>query len=210
MVVLYFLVGLLAALIAAAPPGASNIAVINTTIKTSISKGLNIAYGAGFGEVFLAFFALQFSMTFSSFFGMNPWVEVIFISLFLLAGIYFIFKNHITFGYKNPKPLKKRTGSFLTGFLLAFLNPPVLIFWLLAFSVIHKYVIMVSENSSILTLALLFTGIYIGKVLVLYFYGKWGNTISKKEKCDTTKLYRIIGIALVTLSIIQGVNFVVS
>lgn len=210
MAFLYFFIVLVAAFVAATPPGASNIAVINTTIKVSISKGLNIAYGAGFGEVILAFLALQFSMTFSIFFATNPWVQVVFILLFLLAGLYFIFKNRIKFSLKKAKDSKRTKATFTTGLLLALLNPPVLIFWLLAFSVIHKYVIMVSENSSILTLALLFTGICIGKVLVLYFYGKWGNTISKREKCDTTKLYRIIGIALVTLSIIQGVNFVVS
>lgn len=210
MAFLYFFIGLIAAFVAATPPGASNIAVINTTIKTSISKGLNIAYGAGFGEVILAFLALQFSMTFSIFFATNPWVQVVFILLFLLAGLYFIFKNHIKFSLKKAKDSKRTKATFTTGLLLALLNPPVLIFWLLAFSIINNYIIMISENSSLLTISFLLSGIYIGKVLVLFMYGKWGNSIANKEKCDTTKLYRIIGIALVVLSVIQSVRYVIN
>jgi len=53
-----FLISLTATIVRALPPGASNLAVIKTTINENIKQGLKISYGAGIGEVILAFLAL--------------------------------------------------------------------------------------------------------------------------------------------------------
>lgn len=91
--------------------------------------------------------------------------------------------------------------------LLAFVNPPVLIFWVLAFTVIHKYVLRVSEMSPWLTLLLFFTGVYLGKVLTLYFYGKWGKKLENNQNDTNSKKDVFVGIALLLVGVIQGVRF---
>ena len=55
MIVIYFLIGILASIIGALPLGASNIAVINTTIKQNAKQAFKIAITAGIAEVVLSY-----------------------------------------------------------------------------------------------------------------------------------------------------------
>ena len=140
MILLYFLIGFIIAAIGAAPLGASNIAVIAATNKGSLSSGMKVAYGAGIGEVFLAFMALCYSRMISEFFIMNAWLQFSFITLFFIIGVFFLLPP--AFQKLRPKekimPIfkssSKSSSKFLTGFLLALANPPVLLFWILAIS----------------------------------------------------------------------------
>ena len=206
MILGYFIIGLIIAALGATPLGASNIAVITTSGKESLSKSMHIAYGAGFGEVILAFLALCYSQMLSDFFNMNPWVQLVFIISFLAIGIFFLLP-------KKPKTVIKKSikppSKFFTGFILAIANPPVLLFWILAISITHKYVLSVSEMSPMIVLLLFFSGIYIGKVVTLYGYGKWSSKRSQSSG-NKTKLYRGIGIALIAIAMVQGVRFLIS
>ncbi len=202
----YFIVGLVIAALGAAPLGASNIAVITTSSNQSLSKGMYIAYGAGLGEVILAFLALCYSPLFSDFFTRNPWVQLVFIISFLAIGIFFLLPKKPKISFKKPL---KSPSKFFTGFILAFANPPVLLFWILAISITHKYVLSVSDMSPMTLLLLFFSGIYTGKVVTLYGYGKWSSKVSQNNG-SKTKLYKGVGIALIAIAMVQGVRFLIS
>ncbi len=204
MIILYLLLGIMIAVVGAVPLGAVNIAVINASINEDIKKASYIALAAGVGEVLLAFFALHCSIQLSSFFQENPWIQVLFMIVFFLAGIYFIFQRNT----KKPH-LKLSNSKLLTGFSLALLNPPVIIYWILAISLINKYFLELTIQNSISSLLLFFLGIYIGKISTLYLYGKWGNRMAEKQEGSKAKLYRIIGIALISISIFQSIKFVI-
>ncbi len=206
MILGYFIIGLVIAALGAAPLGASNIAVITTTGKESLSKSMHIAYGAGFGEVILAFLALCYSQILSDFFNMNPWIQLVFIISFLAIGIFFLLPNKPKIALKKSI---KSPSKFFTGFLLAFANPPVLLFWILAISITHKYVLSVSDMSPITVLLLFFSGIYTGKVVTLYGYGKWSSKMAQTNG-SKTKLYKGIGIALIAIAMAQGVRFLIN
>ena len=207
MAILYLFIGFCTAVIAAAPPGAANIVVINTTIKHTFTKALYIVLGAGIGEVLLSLIALHCAMNFSDYFNANPWIQFTIFTLFLIVGTFFILRNKFQIRSKLNSRKKLKTPKFFTGVLLAFINPPVLIFWVLAFTVIHKYVLKVSEMSPWITLLLFFTGVYLGKVLTLYSYGRWGKKLEKKTDNSSSKKDNFVGIALVLVGAIQGVRF---
>ena len=210
MILLYIFTGILLSVIGAIPLGASNIAVITTTRKESLSKGLRIAQGAGVGEVVLAFFALWYTKVLTSFFEMNSWVQLSFIGLFFMIGMVFLFSNKINFSFKKPTYTIRKPSKFLTGFLLAIINPPVLIFWMIAISLTQKYMLPISNMSPILFLLLFFVGVYIGKFITLYFYGKLSHKSAQKQGGEKYKLYRFIGIALILVSTIQSLRFFIN
>jgi len=211
MILLYIFAGLLLSAVGAVPLGASNIAVITTTSNESLSKGLHIARGAGVGEVVLAFFALWYTKILTTFFEVNPWVQLSFIGIFFVVGMLFLLSNKINFSFKKPTYSRKKPSKFLTGFLLALINPPVLIFWMIAISLTQKYVVPISSMSPILILLLFFMGVYLGKFITLYFYGKLSHKSSQKQqRSEKYKLYRIIGVALILVSTIQVFRFFIN
>lgn len=208
MILLYLLVGLTATIIAALPLGAVNISVIQTTLKKSEAKALKIAYGAGIGEIILAVMALNFNMMIASFFERNRWLQVTVVLLFIIAGIYFLVK----------KPSKNDDHShwydmgkskYLQGFILALLNPPVIIYWLVAFSTINKYLLMITANSSTMDLLVFFVGVYLGKVLTLYGYSKWSNNVKGNTQTVQKKVSRFLGIFLLGLAVFQIVKLLI-
>ncbi|MBQ4818634.1 LysE family transporter [Aquimarina sp. MMG016] len=210
MITLYLILGLLTAILGALPLGAVNIAVINTTIKESTQKALYIAAAAGIGEVFLALFALHCSMELSGFFEQNQWIQIVFILLFLFIGIYFLMVKSKLETPKKRLQLNLRKSKFLTGFSLAFLNPPVIIYWIIAISLTNKHLFKLNTQISLLALILFFLGIYLGKISTLYLYSRWGNKMAQKQGGSKAKLFKIIGTALITLSFFQGIKFLIA
>lgn len=207
MILLYIFTGMILSVIGAVPLGASNIAVITTTTKESFAKGMRIAQGAGLGEVTLAFFALWYTKVLTDFFEMNSWIQISFIGLFFGIGMLFLVSDKFNISFKKSSKNKRKYSKFLTGFLLAVMNPPVLIFWMIAISLTQKYVAPISNMSPILFLLLFFTGVYIGKFITLYLYGKLSHKSAQKETQEKSKLYKLIGIALILLSTLQGIRF---
>lgn len=206
MIILYLIVGVFATIISALPLGAVNISVIQTTIKKGESEALKICYGAGFGEVLLALLALNFNMMIASFFQRNTWLQVTLILLFFIAGIYFL--------VKKPSKSDDRShwynmgkSKYLKGFILSLLNPPVMIYWLVAFSIINKHLLMITASSSILDLALFFVGVYVGKVLTLYGYSKWSNNVKGDTRTVQKKVSRFLGVVLLGLAVFQVIKY---
>ncbi|HAT69682.1 MULTISPECIES: LysE family transporter [Croceibacter] len=209
MIILYLFVGVLATILSAIPLGAVNISVIQTTLKSGEKTAFKIALGAGFGEILLALLALNFNMMIASFFERNMWLHLTIILLFFIAGIYFL--------VKKPSKNDDRshwydmgTSKYLKGFVLSLLNPPVMIYWLVAFSIINKHLIMITSNSSPLDLLVFFIGVYLGKVLTLYGYSKWSNTVKGDTKTVQRKVSRFLGVVLLGLAIFQGIKFLVN
>jgi len=209
MVTLYFILGVLTSIAGALPLGAVNLAVINTTIKEDTKKAFNIALAAGFGEVLLAFFALHCSMELSGFFENNQWIQILIISIFLTIGIYFLVRKNKKENNLKDFKFKLSKSKFLTGFSLAFLNPPVIIYWLIAISLTNKHIFELTQYTPIVSLFLFFSGIYLGKIGTLYLYSKWGNKMMQKSTDSKAKLFKTIGFILIVISVVQSLKFLV-
>ncbi len=201
----YLIFGILITAIGALPLGAVNIAVINTTIRENTKKAFTISMAAGIGEVLLVLFALYYSMEISFFIEKNQWIHILIILLFLGIGIYFLSKKNNPIQRSGVTSVK--ISKLLTGFSLAFFNPPVIIYWIIAISLTNKYLFQLTSETSLLVLFVFFIGVYIGKIGILYLYSKWGNKMIQKQSGSKTKLFHIIGVALILLSVFQGVKF---
>ncbi|RMB62899.1 hypothetical protein EAX61_04815 [Dokdonia sinensis] len=191
-------IAVFATFIGALPPGASNLAVVKTTAEESIQESLKITYGAATGEVLVAIIALSFGMMVQSFYDKNLWLQISFSAVMGAFGLYFIFKKQRK--ETKTKPNKKK---FLRGFIFGAINPPVLIYWMVLFSISSSYS-SIHEGSPWFILLFFFTGVFLGKTVALYGYALLSRFIIQKNGHFKSMLNNIIGIVLVILALLQG------
>ncbi|MCK8482186.1 LysE family transporter [Psychroserpens algicola] len=203
MILLYVFIGLLASTIGALPLGASNIAVINTTIKQNAKQALKIAIAAGIAEVLLSYYALHCNMVIRDFFDRNMWIQILVVVVLMTIGSYLIFKKTTK---KIPKKNAIISSKYVIGFLLGLLNPPVLIYWIVAFGIINNYDLMLSIGSPLPVLFLFFSGVYIGKLITLYTYSKFSIALKNKVHNITFVMNKITGVLLIIIGITQAIT----
>ncbi len=203
MILIYFLIGILASILSALPIGASNIAVINTTLKQNASQAFKIAVAAGIAEVILSYYALHCNLVVKDFFNNNMWVQIFITILLLAIGIFLFFKKE---SINQSKKRKLVQSKYATGFILGLLNPPVLIYWVLVYGFINNNDIMLSLKSSFSVLFLFFAGVYLGKLLTLYFYSRFSLIIKNKAQNIALVVNKITGVLLVIIGVVQVIN----
>jgi|GEM_PF-615395 len=206
MLLVFLLTGFLASGLGAIPASSSNVAVVTTTLEQSFKKSLRITLGAGLGSVFLSFIALNYSRMFTDFFEENRWLQYSIVFLFFVIGVLVLLRERFKVDFQNPLSEKWKVGNFWKGFLLALINPPALIFWILLISLANMYLFSLSKFSPILNLVLFFVGIFFGKVTTLYFYGKMSDKLKERKHKKRPLVYNIIGIALVVGSVVQFIR----
>lgn len=204
MIILAFIIGFTATVIGALPPGASNLAVIKARVKGSYQDAVKLSYGAGLGEALLALTALSFGMVVQEFISMNYWVQYLVAFLLALVGFYFIKKKHSS---KNPR--QRKQSQYFIGFILSFINLPVLVYWVVVFSLLNKWMLTAGSHPYIWTVLLL-AGVFLGKFVTLLGYSRFGSHIKQKSTSSTDSLNRYIGITLIVLSVVQLVKLLVS
>lgn len=203
MILIYFIIGILAAFIGAIPLGASNIIVINTTLKQNAKQAFKIAIAAGVAEVVLSFYALHCNTFVKHFIERNQWIQLMIIFILLFVGGFLFFKKQ----KEKAKNKQSITSSkYLTGFLSGILNPPVLVYWLVAIGFINESLYMLSLESSLAILFLFFTGVYFGKLLTLYLYSKFSLIIKSKVQNISLVLNKVTGVLLIFIAIINAVK----
>ncbi|WP_456439541.1 LysE family transporter [Psychroserpens sp.] len=203
MIILYFLIGILVSVIGALPLGASNIAVINTTIKQNAKQAFKIAIAAGIAEVILSYYALHCNMVVRDFFDQNMWIQILIVGILMSVGSFLLFKKNKE---KTSKKKKLNTSKYATGFLLGILNPPVLIYWIVAFGIINNNNLMLTLGSPLLVLFLFFAGVYIGKLITLYLYSRFSISIKNKVQNITAVINKATGILLILIGIAQAIK----
>lgn len=206
MIFVYLIVGVLASMFGAIPLGASNIAVINTTLKQNASQALKIALSAAVAEVLLSYYALHFNVLIRNFFKTHLWIQIVIIVILFAVGIFLFFKKD----KQQAQQKKKRIQSkYATGFVLGLLNPPVLIYWVIAFGVLNSNNIMLSLNSSLTILILFFVGVYIGKLITLLIYSKFSVYIKHRVQNITSIINKVTGVLLVFIALLQAIKLYV-
>ncbi|GGZ73779.1 hypothetical protein GCM10007028_08810 [Algibacter mikhailovii] len=200
MTLVYLFIGLFTSTLGALPLGASNIAVINTTLKENANQAFKIAITAGIAEVILSYYALYNNQTIKDYFYDNEWIQILIAVLLLAAGSILLFKRKSK-NYSQKKKVK--TSKYATGFLLGVLNPPVLIYWVIAFGIINNSLLLLSLKSSVSILFLFFSGVYLGKILTLYGYSKISGIVKRKISSGNSTTNKVTGILLIGISFIQ-------
>ncbi|MCG8328315.1 MAG: LysE family transporter [Chitinophagales bacterium] len=198
---LYASTGFAAATLGALPPGAVNLSVVYTTLNKGAKFAIPIILAAAVGEILLSLFALSCAMTVEEYIEQNLYVQYCIAILLIIAGVFLLLHKPKV---KNPDKPKKNNG-FLKGLLLAVLNPPVLIYWLVAFAFISSNGLMV--NLSLIELSLIFfAGIFVGKIFTLWLYLQLSKRIVSKASHLIEKLNKGIAVLLVILGCVQLVK----
>lgn len=204
MALVYLFLGIITAIISALPLGASNIAVINTTLKQNAKQAFKIAIAAGIAEVILSYYALHCNIAVASFFNNNVWIQILLVIILIGVGSFLMLKKQSA--NTKPKSRKFTQSKYATGFVLGLLNPPVLIYWLIVYGVLNNNNFMLSLKSSFLVLFLFFFGVYLGKLLTLYAYSKMSLIIKNRMTNVTGTLNRVTGILLITIGVLQSLK----
>jgi len=204
MLFIYFFIGFLASTLGALPLGASNIAVINTTLKQNVKQAFKIAVAASIGEVILSFYALHCNTVVQNFIDKNLWIQITIAILLLVIGSFLIFK-------KQSSASKKKTSlvnsKYATGLFLGLLNPPVLIFWIVAIGMINMHNYSLTFQSPLLVLVLFFVGVYLGKLFTLYTYSKFSVFVKSRSNNITLMVNKITGVLLILIGLVQTIRF---
>ncbi len=201
MIIIYLFIGVFATILSALPLGASNIAVINTTLRENVKQAFKIAITAGVAEVLLSYYALDCNEVIKGFFDTHLWVQTAVAVLLFVVGGYLFFKKQ-SVSKSNQK--KRNRSKYTTGFILGIINPPVLIYWVIAFGVLNNNNFMLSLQSSFSVLFLFFSGVYLGKLLTLYAYSRMSVIIKNKVNNITQILNRVTGLLLMIIGLIQS------
>ncbi len=207
-VVMYLFLGFITAVIGALPLGTTNVAVINTTIKENLKNALKIIYTAALAEGILVIIALNFNMQIEHFIGENLWLQYGIAVLLLTVGIVLAIGRKECVKDENNECviIKKRrikVSKQQLGFILGLVNPTVLIYWILVISFLRKKMIYLDISLETSLLVLFLIGVFLGKVVTLYAYGKFSHSLKVKMKNITTKVNRVIGILLLFVSVFQ-------
>ncbi|MFP4847011.1 LysE family transporter [Winogradskyella sp. PE311] len=206
-ILIYFFIGLLAAIVGALPLGTTNVAVINTTIKENIKNALKIVYTAALAEIILVLIAISFNMQIENFVNMNVWLQYTIAFILLSVGIILLLGRKECVKDENDECIiiKKRynISKQMLGFILGLVNPTVLIYWILVISFINKKMLFLDLNVSYLLLGVFLIGVFIGKTITLYGYGRFSNLLKVKIKNITTRINRVIGVLLICVSLFQ-------
>jgi threonine/homoserine/homoserine lactone efflux protein len=200
----YLFLGFITAILGALPLGTTNVAVMNTTIKENIQSALKIVYTAAIAEVILVLVALYYNTKILKFIDHNIWVQYSIAVILLVVGAFLFFRK------KDSRVIKKtlKISKQLLGFILGMVNPPVLIYWIIAISFLKKKMIYLDLSSEFTLLILFLVGVIFGKVVTLYGFGKFSHQLKLKIKHLTTKVNQIIGLILAVVSIVQFVKLI--
>lgn len=203
--IIAFLIGIVGAILAALPPSATNLAMVKYTSKKTLSKAMHLGYGAALGEVVISGLAMVFGFLAQSVFKEHLWIQISFIVLMGLAGVYFLWKKEKdTSDDESSSPPMR----FISGLLLGALNIPMFIYWTAVFSLSARYVVL-NENSPLKLIILFLSGVFLGKFLILFLYGKLSNYMTDNFSSFKGKLNTIIGVVLILASIGQAVKLII-
>lgn len=202
--IVYLFLGFITAVLGALPLGTTNVAVINTTIKENIHNALKIMYPAAIAEVILVLLAMYYNTKIIGFIDGNIWVQYSIAGVLLLAGAILFFRRKDAVINNNKPEIPKQ----LLGFILGMVNPAVLIYWILAISFLNKKMIYLDLSIEYTLLMLFLVGVFFGKVVTLYGFGKFSHLLKLKMNYVSAKVNQIIGVMLAVVSIIQFVKLI--
>ena len=138
---------------------------------------------------------------------MNLWAKLAPGILFAVVGMAMIL------GFKKPKIEPKGLSHFngstdyIVGGILAFLNPPVLLFWIVSITLVETRLLPLNDMIATADFLVFLTGVFIGKWAVLWTYARFANRLNRRTP-QTKKKSPTMGYALLAIGLLQVVRWV--
>lgn len=132
-------------------PGPTNIVILSTTHNFGTKKAMEYTYGAtiAFG-LLLAISAILNTM-------LTTLIPKILIVLQVIGSLYMFYLAYQIFNMDSSKPTVNQTGTFMSGFLMQFLNPKVVVFTMTVIPsfILPHYTAMPALTISVVTITLI-------------------------------------------------------
>jgi threonine/homoserine/homoserine lactone efflux protein len=184
-------------------PGPLNVSVIEITLKNSLKAGLLMIVGGIIPEIFYSLLAVEGVLFFQTnliIFKILQWAMVAILLFMAIMAI-----------NAKEKPIKNQNigaNIFMKGLGLSFLNPQLIVFWLLI--VVYFQGISLLRISSIFDKLAFVFGAAAGAFALNYLYASWA--FAKRDfifKHINQKLFNLlIGGSFIIMAIIQVVKLI--
>lgn len=150
----------------------------------------------------LAYFAMSFAMTVEKYIEQNLWVQYVIACVLVTVGLALFFRR----ASGSRHPMMRKNNGFIKGLLLAVLNPPVLVFWLVAFAFISTNTPLDLHMGMAGWILLFFAGVFVGKIFTLWLYLQLSKRIARQAGHLTEQINKGIGLVVFALGCLQLVN----
>jgi threonine/homoserine/homoserine lactone efflux protein len=192
---LMILLGMGAAILGALPFGLVNLTVLNVTFERGNRAALKIAHGAALVEVAFGLTALFAGGLLTRYLEGNVIVAYSTAAVLIIGGIYFVLKKQ-----RNSDNAERDASGFFRGIMLNLISIQVFLFWILAIAFLSSRELL---QYDILSILLFVSGIWLGKMAVLWMYMNLSNRILSRSRIISKNINTIIGMVLIGMAFIQ-------
>ncbi|OHR65728.1 lysine transporter LysE [Bacillus sp. HMSC76G11] len=156
-------------------PGPTNIVILSTVHNTGIKKAMEYTYGAtiAFG-ILLVISAMLNTILITI-------IPKILIVMQIIGSIYMFYLAYRIYKTDSSKPTVNQTATFMSGFLMQFLNPKVVLFTMTVIPtfIFPHYVAMPAVTISVITITLIGFSAFITWVLFGAIFKKFLQKYNK-------------------------------
>lgn len=199
---LHFAWGWLCGFFGTLPFGTINVSIAEAAIQRGIRVAISMAVGAAVIEFFQAYVALTFYDILTHNPAMERTIILTCIPLFLLVGVYYLFKKNHTI---HPPTTKAANAmGFAKGIALSSINLMAIPY----FVVIGGY--LASSNYISLRpefIAAYSSGAVFGSFLTFLIYAKLGQVIKRKSEKMSRYAAKIVGLIFISIAISQAIRY---
>lgn len=196
----YLAIGFAASIIGALPFGLVNLSVLQSAVNKGTRSTIPVSTGASVVEIGYGIVGIFAGSLIARHISDSPWYHLLSALILLITGITFFFKKSKF--HLNPN---NTFGGFWYGVLLNLLSLQVLVYWIIALSLLSSSDLLPLSLTTVLSFL---TGIGIGKMGVLYGYASLGSEIIGKSEKISRNINRMVGFILMMVALgitIKGV-----
>ena len=193
----YFFVAFFLSGLGTVPIGLITLTIVQKTIEKGRTAGMMVSFGATILEFIYCFIALKFLAYLSNNNSTGQFMEIGSGFIFLILGIYFLFKKN-----NKEKTIKTKSNNrdFIIGLIAGSMNMLIVPFWLFIGAWLNSNGYYLDDNFDIVLFSI---GAALGALVVFYAYillSEW--VVKKSEKVDYYA-NKIIGVLFIGLAVLQ-------
>jgi L-lysine exporter family protein LysE/ArgO len=194
-IIVVLFIGIITTIIGALPFGLVNLTVLDTSYHNGHNSAMKVAHGAAWIEVLFGLLAILVGNSLIHVTRENQFAHSFILFLPALIGLFFLFKKA-----SNSRNTKTKNSGFLKGVFLNLISLQMLLYWLIAITYLNSHHVLFQNKIDVI---LFLIGIWLGKMLVLWFYSYLSQQIYSRWKFLTSNINRVIGGLLLLTAFIQ-------
>jgi len=194
--------GWLCSFIGTLPLGTINVSVAEMAIQRGTRVAISMAIGAAVVEFFQAYIALTFYHILTHNPAMERIIILICIPIFLLIGVYYLFKKNYTI--HKPTPKAANVIGAARGIVLSSLNLMAIPYYVFigGYLASYDYIRLKAEF-----IAAYSAGVVLGSFLTFFIYAKLGQVIKRRSEKMSLYASKIVGLIFISIAVSQAFRY---